>query len=412
VGKVTALMMDTITEKSGHTLVPNAVSVCLTPAAPSPLPIPYPVVSSIGEGITDPPMRTKINGAKIATTGSVAKACHGNEPGTLKEVLSLNTAGPCFIIVGAPIVICELGMMGITGSLCISNKAVTVGAGANASGAGGAAGGGGGGGGGGSPNADAGDGPDPSNGGGAGGDGTNTGASATPATPTDRYCPDKNKKAPPPFADHIEDMDLRNHQNEVINHGNAQGRKAARQAMFGQPGGATSTKGQAFWSGGDQGMAAARDAGFTIQEDGGGAGGLDKMGKAGQLPDWDKDDKAGSGSKITNERLWKTISRRSAQNANGTVDAFVIGKAHSKNVFSTVELPTLLHNDKVNEINFRDPTHTPPPAPVVQSWKRNPKDGCWEGGPVPPGPVPPPGSSFPQVQGFQLHPTNGIHRFP
>ncbi len=36
-GDVTALMMDCITEKSGHALVPMAVSVCLMPAAPAPL---------------------------------------------------------------------------------------------------------------------------------------------------------------------------------------------------------------------------------------------------------------------------------------------------------------------------------------------------------------------------------------
>lgn len=30
--KVTALMMDTITTKSGHSIVPDAVSVCITPA--------------------------------------------------------------------------------------------------------------------------------------------------------------------------------------------------------------------------------------------------------------------------------------------------------------------------------------------------------------------------------------------
>ena len=121
-GKVTALMMDTITEKSGHSFVPNAVSVCITPAAPSPLPIPYPVFGMAANGITDPPMRTKINGSKIATTGSVIKSCNGNEPGTLKEVVSLNTAGPCPIVLGAPVVVVERGMMGITGSLGFANK--------------------------------------------------------------------------------------------------------------------------------------------------------------------------------------------------------------------------------------------------------------------------------------------------
>lgn len=175
-GDVTALMMDVITEKSGHTITPMAVSVCLTPAAPSPLPIPYPVVGNSIEGITDEPLRTRINGAKIGTVGSVIKTCHGNEPGTLKEVVSLNTTGPCFIIIGAPVVLCELGMMGITGSVCISNKAPTAGAGGSASGAGGAGGAGGGGGTGGGGGGGASGPAGPGGSGGAGGGGSNSGA--------------------------------------------------------------------------------------------------------------------------------------------------------------------------------------------------------------------------------------------
>ncbi len=119
---VYACNMDCVTAKSAHTAVPNAVSVCLTPAAPSPLPIPYPVVANSSEGVKDPPSRTKINGAKILTVGSCFSKCHGNEPGTLKETLSLNTMGPCFIVTGAPTVIIELGMAGITGSMGFSNK--------------------------------------------------------------------------------------------------------------------------------------------------------------------------------------------------------------------------------------------------------------------------------------------------
>ena len=60
--KVTCVMMDVVTENSGHQVVPNAVSVCLTPCAPAPVPIPYPVICSVSEGIGDPPMRTKFNG--------------------------------------------------------------------------------------------------------------------------------------------------------------------------------------------------------------------------------------------------------------------------------------------------------------------------------------------------------------
>ncbi|WP_437624563.1 PAAR-like domain-containing protein [Sorangium sp. So ce1151] len=177
--KVTALHMDTITEKSGHQMTGMAVSVCLTPAAPSPLPIPYPTMGSVAEGIIDPCMRTKIEGAKILTVGGCMKACHGNEPGTLKEVVSLNTGGPCFPWLGAPNVLIELGMAGITGSMGQMNKSITVGAGASASNA--AGGGGGGGGGGSSAGGPGGGGPQgPSNGGGGGG---GSGQGADPPSP-------------------------------------------------------------------------------------------------------------------------------------------------------------------------------------------------------------------------------------
>ena len=119
---VTAVEMDCITESSGHTMAPVAVSVCTTPAAPSPLPIPYPPMASAAEGSKDSPSRTKMGGAKIITVGACFKACHGNEPGTLKEVVSANTGGPAFVVMGAPIVLVELGMVGITGSPGFLNK--------------------------------------------------------------------------------------------------------------------------------------------------------------------------------------------------------------------------------------------------------------------------------------------------
>ncbi len=179
-GSVTACMMDVITEKSGHSMTGLAVSVCLTPAAPAPLPIPYPTMASVSEGVIDECLRTKIDGAKVLTVGSCTKNCHGNEPGTLKEVVSLNTAGPCFPIMGAPIVFIELGMAGITLSPGFMNKNPIPGIGGSASGAGGGGGGGGGAGGGaGGPPGSSTSGP--SNGGGGGG-GSNSGA-APPSPP-------------------------------------------------------------------------------------------------------------------------------------------------------------------------------------------------------------------------------------
>lgn len=119
---VTAVKMDCVHESSGHQMTPCAVSVCTTPAAPSPIPLPYPVTGNSGEGSKDAPMRTKFEGAKIITVGACFKACHGNEPGTLKETMSLNTGGPCFLVMGAPTVFVELGMAGITGSTGFMNK--------------------------------------------------------------------------------------------------------------------------------------------------------------------------------------------------------------------------------------------------------------------------------------------------
>jgi RHS repeat-associated protein len=122
-GKVTALGLDVITERSGHAIAPMAPSVCLTPAAPAPIPVPYPVMGSSTEGIAGAPSRTKVNGVPVATVGSCMKASHGNEPGTLKEVVSHNTGGPCPVLVGAPSVLIEMGMTGITGSPVMENKA-------------------------------------------------------------------------------------------------------------------------------------------------------------------------------------------------------------------------------------------------------------------------------------------------
>jgi len=91
--KVTALGLDVITEKSGHVIAPVTPSVCITPTAPAPLPVPYPTTGSSREGIVGAPSRTKVNGAKVGTVGGGLKTSHGNEPGTLKEVVSHNTGG-------------------------------------------------------------------------------------------------------------------------------------------------------------------------------------------------------------------------------------------------------------------------------------------------------------------------------
>jgi RHS repeat-associated protein len=185
-GSVQALDMDVVTENSGHSVVGMAVSVCLTPAAPAPLPIPYPLTASVAEGISDSPLRTKVCGVNCATIGSVLKTCHGNEPGTLKEVVSLNQMGPVAPVTGAFTVLIELGPAAFTGSLCDMNKAPTPGAGSNASDAGGTGGSGGAGGGapgaGGSPGS-----PDGPAGGGSGSGSSADGAAGTSSAAAEEH---------------------------------------------------------------------------------------------------------------------------------------------------------------------------------------------------------------------------------
>lgn len=64
----------------------------------------------------------KTGGANILTVGACLSACHGNEPGTLKEVVSLNTGGNCVPLLGMPTVITELGFTCITGAFGLMNK--------------------------------------------------------------------------------------------------------------------------------------------------------------------------------------------------------------------------------------------------------------------------------------------------
>jgi Domain of unknown function (DUF4150) len=406
---VQALDMDIVTEKSGHSVVGMAVSVCLTPAAPAPLPMPYPLTASVSEGIADSPLRTKVAGSNCATIGSVLKTCHGNEPGTLKEVVSLNTSGPVAPITGAFTVLIELGPAAITGSICDMNKAPTPGAGASASDAGGSGGGGGGGAGG--PGAGGGPGgPSGPGGGGGGGGGGGAGASASPATAAKgKYCPPPGTKAPPGMAAGIAANDLRNPANSTPSAMNQQGQMAMKAATQGAPGGSGQTvnpdgstsRGQAFWSG--SGKDVARDQGQSIQENSGGAAKLEKMGNQGTAPTWGSDANAGAGSGVTGEKLWKTISQRSAENASGSVDAYVVGEARKDNVFASTELPTMLHNPNLQQIRFRDPTN-PGGAPVT--WKKD-GAGCWNGPDVPAGTSPPHAHVNP---GFKLDPAKGFTR--
>lgn len=385
---VTAVMMDVVTEKSGHAFPPLGVSVCLTPAAPSPLPIPYPVFGQSNEGLEDTPLRTKVNGVNFLTVGAIAKKCHGNEPGTLKEIVSLNTTGPIFPILGAPTVIAELGMMGITLSPGFENRAMSPGMNGSASAAAGA---------GDTASGTTQDGSkdgqdkksDENENDAANADDTKSeGATETPPEKKqqDKYCPHEHPgKSTPGTEKKLDELDLRKVDNKEIleKEKDPVVRRQFRLAKYGQPGNNKSGKKQAFWSG--RGRHKAGQDGGTVQEDVGGANQMDKE-DGGLLGDTEKgkrdgwERKQGTSGIVTKKKLWSTISRKSAENASGKVDAYVVGTAREGNVFSDVELPTLLHNPNVTEIEFKDPNH-PKGAAGVTKWVRD-AEGCWVGDPT------------------------------
>jgi hypothetical protein len=112
---VTAVGMDVACEASSHQVVPMAPNVCITPAAPSPLPIPYPIMGTTAQ--LDPGCEdTQIEGKKAMNTDSKTQAVHGNEAGTQKDIITMQTAGHAFALMGAPTVMFEGAMVVITGS--------------------------------------------------------------------------------------------------------------------------------------------------------------------------------------------------------------------------------------------------------------------------------------------------------
>lgn len=100
---------------SVHTVTPMAPNMCITPAAPSPLPMPYPLVgttASLDPGCSN----TKIMGKKSLNTKGKTARVNGNEPGTQKDVVTFCTTGKAFALMGVPVVMFEGAMVAVTGS--------------------------------------------------------------------------------------------------------------------------------------------------------------------------------------------------------------------------------------------------------------------------------------------------------
>ena len=84
--------MDVVCEDSGHQVVPCAPNMCITPgaAAGAPAPLPYPITassSSLDPG-TD---KTEQASKKILNAKCDVKSCNGNQPGSQKDITTMQT---------------------------------------------------------------------------------------------------------------------------------------------------------------------------------------------------------------------------------------------------------------------------------------------------------------------------------
>lgn len=118
---VKAVGVEVSCEATSHNIVPCAPNMCITPCAPSPVPMPYPLMgttSKLDPGCED----TQVKGKPSLTTNGAAKKVNGNEAGTQKDILTMKTGGHAYPAVGPPVVLFEGGMVCVTGSPGFANS--------------------------------------------------------------------------------------------------------------------------------------------------------------------------------------------------------------------------------------------------------------------------------------------------
>jgi len=120
---VVANNRDVAGESTGHQIVYMNPSVCITPAAPSPIPIPYPILTPDGtQSLDNDARKVMIDDKPVFKADSEISSCTGNEPGTQKEVVSFKTGSACYIIDGSPTVMAEGKSVVFTGSSGMGNR--------------------------------------------------------------------------------------------------------------------------------------------------------------------------------------------------------------------------------------------------------------------------------------------------
>lgn len=113
---LSALTMNIAGESSKHQAVGIAPNMCITPAAPSPLPMPYPNQCMTSNGLTDGCDKTHFKSKPTLNTDGFIKGVKGNQPGTQKDVATMTTGGVAYAMMGPPNVFFEGTMCVFTGS--------------------------------------------------------------------------------------------------------------------------------------------------------------------------------------------------------------------------------------------------------------------------------------------------------
>jgi hypothetical protein len=104
--KLTAVGNEVASEESKLNFVPNGPNVCLTPAAPSPIPLPYPITTDTSDLVVG--CETILHKEKkTMNTHSKVRAVRGNEPGTLGDIVTGVNRGSAWALVGPPTVLFE-----------------------------------------------------------------------------------------------------------------------------------------------------------------------------------------------------------------------------------------------------------------------------------------------------------------
>lgn len=119
---VTVLNMDIVCEDSSHQVVQMAPCMCITPCAPSPVPMPYPVIADSGK-LAKGTSKVKQKGKKTMNAKGKVKTLSGNEAGTQKDIVSFKTKGTTWALpVPAVTVHFEGAPISITGTPGMTNS--------------------------------------------------------------------------------------------------------------------------------------------------------------------------------------------------------------------------------------------------------------------------------------------------